>query len=816
MSEKIYEGLRVIEIGSDRCAFCSKLLADMGAEVIKIEPEEGDATRKIAPFFENKPGVENSLFHAFYNAGKKSIVLDYMNQDKEIFLKLIQTADILVESTCPDFLKNHGLDYDCLKEVNPGLIMCSITPFGQKGPWMNWEAPSDIILYAAGGAMYELGDVDKPPIQLGYHFLTNGANLYALTGIAGALVARNRSGEGSYIDVSIIEIAAAWRGSELGFTQQAPDYRVCQRKGSQGIMIPANFYDCKDGHAFIMASGRWPDMLQWMREQGMDIRGKDDPKYLPDQGFNKYLWEEIDEINGMVNELTSKYTMNELTIEGQKRKIPVGPAETMETVLQNEQYLARNYFQEIQSPVTGTAKYPVRAIGFTKGNMQTEKPAPLLGQDTESVLNGLSSIPPKTFEKKMDRHKLLEGVVVLDLGWVVAGPHSGRVLADLGATVIRVESASRPDPMRIDARRYGLSEKDAMKEGGWCFQDNNRNKMDLGINLKTQKGRQILEELVTKSDIVISNFAPRGFHNMKIDYESLKEIKEDIIVINASGLGDWGPYSSYMTFAPVLSCYTGITSLMGYEGHGPYGYPGPFADYTGGITMSAAALAALYYRDETGEGQFIDLCQAEATIQNLGPQLLDWQLNHRLPAMFGNHDTYSQMAPHNCYECKTENTWVVLAVSNDEQWARLSDILGRESPELKNEKFKSFDGRKASEKELDDILGRIMRSFEAKEIADILQNAGVPAAKVHSTWDTLYDNPQLKALDYFKKIDLPENGLEPEYFLVTGPLIHSSFGDPDQYLQGPAFGKDNEYLIKEVLGHDDRFFNEAREENVFS
>ncbi|MBQ9814523.1 MAG: CoA transferase [Lachnospiraceae bacterium] len=816
MGKKIYEGIRVIEIGSDRCAFCSKLLADLGAEVIKIEPEKGDTTRKIAPFLNDQEGIENSLFHAFYNAGKKSVVLDYCGKDKDTFLKLIQTADVLIEATKPGYLDRFALGYEELKKVNPGLVMCSITPFGQKGPWKEWEAPSDIILYAAGGAMYELGDKDKPPIQLGYHFLTNGTNLYALTGIAGALLAREKQGEGSYIDISIIEVAAAWRGSELGFTQQAPDYRVCQRKGSQGIMIPANFYECKDGHAFIMASGRWPEMIQWMKDVGMDIRGKDDPKYLPDQGFNKYLWEEIDEINGMVNELTRHYTMNELTVEGQKRKIPVGPAETMETVLKNEQYIGRNYFKEIDSPVLGTAKYPIRAIGFTQGEMLTDRPAPLLGQHTESVLNEIAVGEKKQFVKKQELHKLLEGIVVLDLGWVVAGPHCGRILTDLGATVIRIESASRPDPMRIDARRYGISEKDAMQEGGWCFQDNNRNKMDLGINLKTAKGRQILEEMVAKADIVICNFAPRGFHSMKIDYESLKEYKEDIIVINASGLGDWGPYSSYMTFAPVLSCYTGITSLMGYEGHGPYGYPGPFADYTGGVCMSAAALVALYYRDKTGKGQFVDLCQAEATIQNLGPQLLDWQLNHRIPDMYGNHHTYGQMVPHNCYECKTDNTWLVLAIADDLQWKQLTMILGQDFPELMNKEYCSFAGRKEHETEIDQLLKYAFRTKEAAEIAVILQYAGVPASKVHSTWDTLYDNPQLKELDYFKKIELADNGLEPKHFLVTGPLIHSSFGDPQKYIQGPAFARDNKYLIKTVLGHDDSFLKDAEEEHVFS
>ena len=815
MSDRILEKIRVIEMEGARCAFCGKLLADMGAEVIKIEPENGDVTRTIPPFLHDEEGVENSLYHAFFNAGKKSMVLDWAGEGREEFLALIRSADVLLDDALPGDMEEKGFSFSELRKANPGLVYCSLTPYGNKGPWMRRQADSDMVLYASGGAMYESGEPDKAPIQLGYNFLTNGANLYALTGIMAALQSREFSGKGDRVEVSVLEVAAAWRGSEFGFIQQAPLYKTGERKGSQGIMVPSNFYRCKDGYAFIMASGRWPDMIQWMQEKGVDIRGKDDPKYLPDQGFNKFLWEELDEVNAMINELTMQYSMKELTVEGQRRGIPIGPAETVQTVLENEQYLARDYFREIESSI-GTAKYPAKAFGFAKTPMLTERPAPKLGQHTEEIRKSLEQAPERAEPVQTVQRKPLEGVRVLDFGWVVAGPHAGRVMCDLGAEVIRVESAGRLDPMRIDARRTGLSEKDSLKEGGWAFQDNARNKKDLGINLKTPQGRQILEELVKQTDIIICNFAPRGFHHMGIDFETLSKIKKDIIVVNASGLGDDGPYSMYRTFAPVLACFTGATSLMGYEGHGPFGYPGLLPDYMGGVSVAASALAALYHRNKTGEGQFVDLCQAEATLQNLGPMILDFQLNGRLPEVHGNHDDYGRMAPHNCYECSTENTWMTLAVADDQQWCRFVKEFQEEVPELADEQYAAAKGRLEHQEELDEIIGALCRNYEAETLAARIQAQQVSAAKVYSSMDTMYHNEQLAALDYFKRIELEKNGLEPDHFMITGPLIHSENGDPDHYEQGPAFAKDNEYIIKEMLGFDDAYYQECISSHVFS
>jgi crotonobetainyl-CoA:carnitine CoA-transferase CaiB-like acyl-CoA transferase len=817
MEQKILENNVVLDLANEYGVFCSKLMADMGATVIKIEPPQGDVTRKMGPFYQGIEDVENSLFHAFYNAGKKSIVLDHTNAgDKETFEKLISRADILLETGKPGELEKQGFSYEKLNQLNPGLILCSITPFGQTGPYAKWHASSELIPFGMAGPMFETGDEDRPPIQLGYNFLANGACMYALTGILSLLIKREQTGMGDHLDISLFEIAGAWRGLALGEVQQAPDYKIARRRGSQGLMIPSNFYRCQDGNIFMMASGRWPQVVQWMKDKGIDVGDKDDPKYIPDQGFNKYLWQDIDEVNRLIGELASLYKKQEMMEEGQRRRVPVGAAETTETVLRNPQYRERKFFKEIKHPVLGTAEYPGAAFGFSKSKMEINSAAPLLGEHTQEIYNYLEkksqNIYPKAIESDRKK-KPLEGVVVLDMGWVVAGPHGGRILGELGATVIRIESSTRIDPMRIDTMRYGV--EDCMEEGGWGFQENSRNKLGLALNMKSPRGKEIFYELVKKADVVSCNFAPNGFHKMGIDYESLRKINENIIVINASGLGDYGPYGGYMTFAPVLASLTGIISVMGYEDRGAFGYPGLLADYVGGVSIAAAVTGALYYRSRTGKGQFIDLSQAEATIQGMGPALLDWQLNGNLAGPVGNHHHTHQFVPHNCYECKEPDSWCVISVGSDEEWKRLVENLKEDAPELIDARFSTQAGRRSAEKEIDEILEKCMRKFEHKEICIRLQNAGVSAGAVQNTKEFLYEDPHAKARNYFKTIEFEKSDIVPQKIYLTGALINLESTLDGTYRPGPPHGQDNEYILKNILHMSDEEIQEAQMDQAF-
>jgi len=836
MAQKILDHIVVLDMTDAYGAFCTKLMADMGARVIKIEPAGGDRTRFIGPFGGEKT-IETGLFHAFYNAGKESVVLGetvpenkalpegngpdeemYMTGEKKAqLLRLAAHADVIVETFAPGTMASWGLGYEDLRKVNPDIIMCSITPFGQTGPCAGWRASSDMIPFALAGPMYESGKPEREPLQLGYNFMANGACMYALAGILAAVYAKEAGKGGDYIDIAVSEAAGAWRGLALGEVQQAPDYKIAVRRGSQGLMIPSNFYRCQDGYIFMMASGRWAQVVQWMKDKGIDIGDKDDPKYLPDQGFNKYLWADIDRVNAMIGELAACYKMQDMMEEGQRRRVPVGVAETTKTVLCSPQFNARNYFTEIEHPVLGRQKYPGAAFGFGASPMKTEKPAPLLGADTKAVFGWLEKMEKEAAQKpeasERDKKQLpLKGIRVLDFGWVVAGPHGGRLLQELGASVIRVESGTRLDPMRIDTMRDGV--KDCFAEGGWGFQENSRGKMGLCLNLKSECGRDVLKRLIRQTDVVTCNFAPGGFHKLGLDFETLSQIKKDIIVVNASGLGDGGPYGNYMTFAPVLAAMTGITSVLGYEGEAPFGYSGLLPDYVGGISIAAAVAGALVYRQKTGEGQFIDLSQAEAVMQGMGPALLDEQINGVTAAPFGNHDYARQMAPHNCYPCREENTWIAVAAGSEAEWQRLVAEIGSECPKLGDRAFASAALRLENEKQLDEVMTGWTKSQTAAAAALRLQKAGVSAAPVQNTREFLYGDTHAQARSYFRTIDFNDHIIPPKIY-VTGPLIHMGGTSDGDYRQGPPLGRDNEWILKNVAGMDDADIESAAEGGAF-
>ncbi len=821
MSQKILDNIVVLDLANEYGVFCTKLMADMGAEVLKIEPPGGDTTRQAGPFFGEKEGAENSLFHAFYNAGKKSVVLDITEQGgKEAFRQLIRKADILVETNMPGMMEAWGLSYESLREINPGLVMCSITPFGQTGPYAKWYASSELIPFGMAGPMYETGDAGNAPIQLGYNFLANGACMYALAGILSVLFRRKYTGTGDYLDISLFEVAGAWRGLALGEVQQAPDYKIAGRRGSQGLMIPSNFYRCRDGHIFMMASGRWPQVVQWMKDKGIDVGDKDDPKYIPDQGFNRYLWQEVDEVNRLIGELAALYDKKEMMEEGQRRRVPVGAAETARTVLDNPQYRARNFFKELTHPVLGKAEYPGAAFGFSESGMGIAAPAPLLGEHTIETLSGLKDnspekqMPPFPADAAADTcRKPLEGITVLDMGWVVAGPHGSRILEELGATVIRIESSTRIDPMRIDTMRYGV--KDCMKEGGWGFQENSRNKSGFALNMKSKKGKEIFYELVKKADVVSCNFAPNGFHKMGLDFETLSKIRKDIIVVNASGLGDYGPYGGYMTFAPVLASLTGIISLMGYQGREPFGYPGLLADYMGGVSIAVSVAGALYYRQRTGKGQFIDLSQAEACMQGMGPALLDWQLNHVQAGPVGNHHYAHQIVPHNCYECREADTWCVISAASDGEWKRLAKAMEDDCPMLSDEKFDRQPDRVRLEAQIDGLLSECLKKYGHREISVKLQNAGVSAGPVQNTREFLYEDEHAKARNYFREITFEESEIVPRKIYITGPIINLASVRDNSYSPGPPHGQDNERILKNMLGMNEQEIETARQDGAF-
>ena len=417
----------------------------------------------------------------------------------------------------------------------------------------------------------------------------------------------------------------------------------------------------------------------------------------------------------------------------------------------------------------------------------------------------------------MDRLPL-EDIQILDLSWVMAGPHATHLFLDLGAKIVKVESKRSLDVVRTNTLRKGV--EDYRQEGGWAFNDLNNGKQEIAINLKSVKGREALEDLVRQSDIVVANYGTSAFHKLGLTFEDLSKIKSDIIVLNASGLGDWGPYASYVSFAPVVQALTGMVSRIGYEGDKtPYdGYP-PLCDYLGGLAIATNLMAAIEDRDRTGKGQFIDLSQVESAASYLGPALLDYQVNDHIEALAGNHHYAGSAAPHNAYRCKGEDKlrqWCVIAVASQEEWERFCQVVDPQGTWTAEAKFSTMEERVAHQEELDAKVETWTLQHTQNEVAELLQGNRVSAAPVQYAADLLYKDPQMQDRAFFREVVFPPSDRTPPTLLVTGPKMRISGLDYDRQVKpGPCVGQDTQYVLRELLGKSDEWIAEGMAEGAF-
>lgn len=389
MSNMILEGIKVLDLANENGVYCTKLLAELGAEVIKVEPPEGDSTRFIGPFTGNKKHVEKSLFHAFYNGGKKSITLDYKKSEgKELFLKLVKEADVLVETSKPGTMKKLGFDYDTLKTIRPELIMCSVTPFGQTGPYAQWNASSDIVPFAMSGPMYEMGVPGREPLQAGVNLAANLTGVLAVSGIISLISACAVDGIGDYIDMSIFDAAGSWRGEAGGVVQNQGI--IPHRAGSQGMFVPMNYYPCKDGFVQLLGSNKWDELILWMKEQGIDTGRFDDSKYGGASYFNDALVAERTDVDALVTKLTMKYDKQDFMVEAQRRAIPTGASETPASVLKSPHYQARGLFLEVEHPEIGKYTTTSNPINFSESETRPGVRPPLLGEHNAEIYGKLN------------------------------------------------------------------------------------------------------------------------------------------------------------------------------------------------------------------------------------------------------------------------------------------------------------------------------------------------------------------------------------------------------------------------------------------
>jgi crotonobetainyl-CoA:carnitine CoA-transferase CaiB-like acyl-CoA transferase len=774
-------GFRVVELAESVAGeYCGKLLADFGAEVIKVEaPGCGCRTRAMAPIIGSDAGgaadCESSALFAYLNTNKKSVVLG-PNSDR--VHEIIGTADAVITdgtSWAPIWAEQH-----------PSVVFCAITPFG-RGAGAEFDNAKSINVFHASGWGYHTpshADPARPPLQGPGRFLADyEAGLDAALCVAAALFRLLHTGQGEFIDISQHAVLVSRADCILGrfITGEVPADGV---RGDYDQLGPASFFACADGFVYLYMTSR----AHWLGVK--ELMGH--PEWL--DGFDDD-WLEFSVTAEKVAEFQSGFAawVRDLAKEAaadraQRLGVPLVPVNGAVDLHSSPQYRHRGFFQNVRHPVLGVAAYPTVPYELGASPAEISSPAPTLGQHTELVLDGLDTPHAQPAVKSAQlkppgnpRGGPLQGVRVVELTKVWAGPYAGKLLALLGAEVIKIETACLPEEMRA----YGGTDINHAP----FFLSVNPEILSVDLDIKTPEGIARLRELIARTDIVINNLRPGAMERQGLGYEQLREIKPDIISVSIKMWGNDGPLGHQTGYAPCFAALAGLASLVGYAGGPPLGASMRYGDSTVGAAAAYAAVVALLHREVSGAGQFVDVSAVETLSSMIGDCLLEQSLTGKRLGPDGNN--HFDMCPHGCYPC-SDGSWVSVAVANDVEWRRLCDVLGATALA---ERYPTMEDRRAHSEALDDDLAHLTQDRDAEQLAHCLRAAGVAASKSATAVDVIGDQ-RLWERGLYRFVTDHREGQRP----ILGPSWRMARAPARIERGAPDLGEDNDYVLHEVLG----------------
>jgi len=808
------DGIRVLDLSTSLAEATGRILADLGAEVIKVEPP-GGCDARFAPPFATTPTQENprpqgagddpeqSLFWRAFGLGKKSVVLDIdVTSDRDRLLALVDTADILIESSTPGDMEAKGLGFDALHARNPMLLYVSVSPFVQTGPHAKLPA-TDLTIAASGGFLNATGDGNRVPIPVGLPETAHLGATQAAADVLMALYSRNRSGEGQHLDASI-QAAVLWSLMNLtGYAAagqnmpQSGDDRS-ERTGSMpvfpGLDLPV-IEACKDGYiAIVLVLGAqgafgFNACMNWIGEQGeldadlMEIDWMTWIQQLQDGTLSlETALRAISQFKAKMHSMTKA----EIQAEAVRQKWLISPINLAPDLLADPQLLARDFWIDVDGE-----KQPGPFARLSGTPIEYDRPAPTLGQD-QALVDSLDRKPlAPTVSSPTPRTQAFEGLKVADFSWIAAGPLISKDLANLGATVLRVETESRIDTLRFIPPWIG----DPGTTTGHAAANMNQSKLGIAIDFTKPEGLAVAHKMVEWADVVVENFTPGTAERIGLGYEQLSKIKPDIVMLYSCMRGQTGPERKHTGFGLHGSALGGFTAITGWPDRKPVSPWGAYTDFISPRYALSALCAALHHRDQTGEGQVIDISQIEASIHHLNPAILDYQATGRLLERPGLAS--ERGCPHGVYRTSETERFVALETRTPEQWQALCGTIPGLAA-LGGSELDSVDARIALRDEIDEIVSEWASTQKSFDVADALRHAGVPAYVPLRPLD-YHSDPQLAARNFF--VELNHGGFGKSIF--DGPVTTFSKTPSRPTAAGPLIGEQTFEVMKDILGYSD-------------
>ncbi len=883
------------------------------------QAQQTDQNKTDQKQFERGTGqqIEQSPLFLHLNTNKRSVIADVgadepSTDDLEFVRSLAATCDIVIEAFPPGHLDRVGLGYETLRQLRPGIVLTSITPFGQSGPYaLAGYRGSDIVTYAMGGPMWGTGIDEREPIKLSGDVTSyQVGNLAAVPTLAAYQIAQ-RSGRSCHIDVSAFEAQAgtidrrtsyllyqAYTGEDVGREPRQP-----QRAS------PVGFYPVIDGWALALTLPSWtPRMVRTLADAGLGL-GSQDEESLAERFANPawMLDESLPEaVEAALYPWMLSHTRSDVAAAAQAHKWAVMPLNSPLDVIEDPHFEARGFFQRVTHPVAGTVTQLAAPFRIHPGTSSTQdsqpgatrpapvrptptgpapaspaptsptpiRPAPLLGQHQEEVRaeigaaakdpgdstggitsdstghyygshsSGANAAATATGSHAASHHVPapqqapvlpLEGIRVLDLTVVWAGPGCTMYLSDLGAEVIRVDNpyvfptatrgfAARP-PAALVTELGPLSGYPNNDPGlrPWnrhnMFSSHGRGKLSCTLDARTQLGRATLLRLVREVDVIVENNSLGVLPKLGLDWEAVHAANPRAVMLRMPSMGIDGPYSDYVGFGANFEALCGLTSLRGYADDDPTSLTSVFhMDPASAATAAFAVLAVLGRRDGiagaagTGLGELIEFSQSENVMQHIGEYFIDAAANGTHHAPLGNRST--ARAPQGCYRCAVdperpdhEDEWAVIACESDADWKALAclldqDLTGQDRPDStialsEDERLATLAGRQAHHDEIDERIRQWTQARTSAEVFHQCQQAGVPAAPVLRE-SQLRTDPQMSDRYWFRQNGSVEQGwhiFPGRQWRWTGPDM--------PWRPIGVLGDANEYVYREILSLDE-------------